>query len=158
MKYMGSKARIARDLWDVMSPIASRRARYIEPFAGGFNMMAVADHPVRLAFDVNEYVIAMFSALLQGWEPPAFVTKAEYDAAKQLNGPPELVGFIGICCSYSGKWFGGYAGITQTKGGERNYIDEARRNLMKQVPRLQGVQVAALDYREIEIPPNSFPE
>lgn len=45
---------------------------------------------------------------------------------------------------------GGYAGIVHTKTGtERNYYDEARRNLLEQIPYLQDVFFQYGDYEEL---------
>ena len=53
---------------------------------------------------------------------------------------------MGINCSYSGKWFGGYAGIAKTKGGMRNYQEEAKRNVLKQIEKLQDVEFVSASY------------
>ena len=149
---MGSKARFAKQIIAKMQPDLLQANGYVEPFAGGFNMLCEINHEKRFANDVNKYVIALFYALSLGWEPPEFVTKEEYVKAKNGQYNDALTGYIGFCCSYSGKWFGGYAGIVQTKGGERNYIAEARRNLMKQAPKLKNVLFDSRDYQTIRMP------
>ena len=54
---------------------------------------------------------------------------------------------MGLCATYNSKWFGGYAGIVHTKiGTERNYYDEAVRNVLKQVPMLKDVTFTCGDY------------
>jgi DNA adenine methylase len=52
----------------------------------------------------------MYKALQGGWATPSQVTKEDYYACKaraDLKDP--LTGFIGYCCSYGGKFWGGYA-------------------------------------------------
>lgn len=112
----------------------------------------------RLAGEFNEYVAALWQALVNGWQPPTHVTKDEYSAirANPESYEPHLVGYVAICCSYSGKWFGGYAGITETRDGLRDYQEEAHRNTMKQVQMLGGLQVHHSSYDQLPIPPCSI--
>lgn len=156
MKYMGSKARFAKDIIAVMRDDLDKASAYVEPFAGGFNMIAEIKHPARYAADANKYVIALFRALEAGWEPPVEVTREEYAKAKAGEYEDHLTGYIGFCCSYSGKYFGGYAGVVQTQGGERNYIAEARRNIMKQAAKLKGMFFCCDTYANLQIPNNSL--
>ena len=61
------------------------------------------------------------------------------------------VALAGLCATYNAKWFGGYAGIVHTKiGTERNYYDEAVRNVRKQVPMVKGVKFTCGDYLNIK--------
>lgn len=65
------------------------------------------------------------------------------------------VALAGLCATYNAKWFGGYAGIVHTKiGTERNYYDEAVRNVLKQVSVLKDVTFTCGDYLSI-IPYNA---
>lgn len=62
---------------------------------------------------------------------------------------PWFVGCAGFLASYNGKFFGGYAGIVNTKiGTQRNYYDESRRNLLSQAAALSGVRFMCGDYRK----------
>ncbi|GAH26763.1 unnamed protein product, partial [marine sediment metagenome] len=93
----------------------------------------------RVAGEVNWYIAKMWQELLKGWIPE-YINKEQYNSIK-LNKDefyPCLVGWVGICCSYSGKWFGGYAGKVETKGGLRDYQTEAFANVKKQLPKLKG--------------------
>lgn len=148
MKYMGSKARLKKHIIPIIN--ASGRV-YYEPFAGGMNMIdGVLDAKERFANDRNKYVIAAFEALCSGWHPE-FITREHYNELKKLNGDDHLIGWAGIACSYSGKWFGGYAGIVETRGGRRDYQAEAIKNAIKQVKNLNGVTFSCLNYDEMNI-------
>jgi DNA adenine methylase len=59
-----------------------------------------------------------------------------------------LTGFIGFGCSYSGKWFGGYA---HNKTG-RNYAREAKESLLRDMSTLMDAEILCKDYREVELP------
>lgn len=149
MKYMGSKARLSAKILNVMG--ASGRD-YVEPFAGGMNMIsAVCGARTRHANEINKYVVAMFESLIDGWQPE-YVSRDEYNELRKLSGPEHLIGWAGVACSYSGKWFGGFAGIVETKDGRRDYQAEAIKNASKQVAQMKDVTFSSLSYDELEIP------
>lgn len=61
----------------------------------------------------------------------------------------ELVAVTGFCATYNAKWFGGYAGVVNTKvGTTRNYYDEAVRNILKQKEYVEDVDFVNYDYRD----------
>lgn len=152
---MGSKNRHAKELLPII--LADRRDGqwYVEPFVGGANMIDKVDG-LRWGNDCHPHLIAMWRALQNGWVPPAYVTEEEYNKAKLAQSVDSLTGFIGFCCSYSGKWFGGYARGNDSKGVARNYCDESKRNILKQIPNLMGVKFTNLSYDEMDIPANSI--
>jgi len=160
MKYMGSKARFAKDIYETVRKITPRQGRpWVEPFAGGMNMISsipACDGP-RYANDSNKYLIAMFKALVEGWVPPKKVSKEFYEKCKRLEEEEHIIGYVGFNCSYSGKWFGGYAGEVKTKTGKtRDYQEEAFRHIQKQVPSLMNVSFSCYSYEEMPIPENAI--
>lgn len=156
MKYMGSKSRIAKKILPIILKDRNDKL-YIEPFSGGCNIIKYVDGN-RIANDVHPYLNDMWRALVNGWEPPEYVSKELYIDIKNNKEkyPKELVGWTGFNCSYSGKYFGGFAGITLTREGERNYQKEARDNIYKQLPLLSNVIFSDKDYLELDIPNNSI--
>ena len=142
MKYMGSKNRIAKHILPFLQESVDRTGKYLEPFVGGANMIDKIVCDFRVGCDYNEYIASMWEMLESGWKPPEQVSSDEYKKIRDNKDsyPKHLVGWVGINCSYSGKWFGGYAGITRTKGGVRDYYKEALANVMKQVPNIVGVE------------------
>lgn len=154
MKYMGSKNRHAKELLPIILENRGLEQWYVEPFVGGFNMIDKVSGK-RLANDSNFYLIELFKAIQNGWEPPSNVTEAEYISVKndKNNYPPYLVGFIGFGCSYSGKWFGGYARGNASSGEPRNYALESKKNILKQ--NIDGIVIFNKNYLELEIPENS---
>lgn len=156
MKYMGSKAKYAKHILPIVLKDRQPGQWYVEPFCGGCNCIDRVDGP-RLANDINPHLIALLRALAAGWTPP-HVTREEYDQIRANRDAylPELVGWAGIGCSYSGKWFGGYAGVVQTREGVRDYIAEAIANATAQATRLAGVQFTSCSYDLLAIPPASI--
>lgn len=158
MKYMGSKARFAKQLIPILMRNRKPRQWYVEPFCGGCNLIDKISGP-RLACDVNPYLIALWRELVNNaWVPPK-ISREDYHRIRRhpARYPPHLVGWVGFNCSYRGKYFNGFAGVAATKaGGSRDYQAEANRNVAKQVPSLQGVEFKACSYSQIPLPTNSL--
>jgi len=150
MKYQGSKNRISKQLLEIINTYnKTERNIWIEPFVGGANMIdKVATSFNRVGCDNNKYIIRMFQDLQDGWIPPEFISDDEYKDIKNNKEKfkESLVGFVGIGCSFAGKWFGGYA-----RGGTRNYCAESQRNLLKQKNNIKDVEFFSIDYRNIPV-------
>ena len=154
MKYMGSKNRIAKHLLPIM--LENRNGRtWVEPFVGGANMIDKVDGK-RIGADFNEYVISLFTGIQNGFIPPNVISEEEYKQARLNRDVTPLVSFIGFGCSYSGKWFGGYARGNTNKGQPRNYCLESKKNILKQSENLKGVEFIHSSYQNLEIPTNSL--
>lgn len=156
MKYMGSKARIAKHILPIILKDRKEGQWYVEPFVGGANMIDKVDGN-RIGADSNRYVIELLRYLSLG-NTPQEISKDKYQSIRKFNDdyPDWLVGYAGICCSYSGKWFGGFAGETDTLGGIRNYQKEALVNIEKQSKKIQGVTFISCNYFELQIPKQSI--
>lgn len=164
MKYLGSKARFVKFLKPIIESYLVDGKAYVEPFAGGCNLICEVSSEMKIANDFNKPLIECFKALQQGWVPPKQITREVYNEYRnyynQDSCPEELLyqmGYIRINGSYGGRWFdGGYAGITTTKQGKvRNYPEEAYNNVIKQIPKLKGITFHSVDYLNLDIPPNS---
>lgn len=98
----------------------------------------------------------MWRALQKGWSPPENVSETEYQYLKAAQDieDPALVAFVGFCCSYSGKYFAGFAKCSKM----RNYAHEGRINLGKQIPFLQNVDFRCCSYQDqdLSLPPESL--
>ena len=108
MRYLGGKTRLVPFLSAAIRSVD--RPRYIEPFVGGGSVLAgLASHFDTIeAGDLHPDLTQLWNAVLNGWEPPALVTEAEY-ADLRLAPPSPLRAYAGFACSFGGKWFGGYA-------------------------------------------------
>lgn len=157
MKYMGSKSRHAKHILPIILEDRKPNQWYIEPFAGGFNVIDKVGGK-RLANDAHPYLIALYRAIQDGWEPPDNITEEEYlDIRDNKNKYSDnLVGFVGFGCSYSGKWFGGYARGNTSKGEPRNYCQESKRNILRQAEKIKDVYIFNLDYNRLIFPNNSI--
>src|ERR1035437_8741580 len=145
MQYFGGKQRIAKQLVSFLQPYQEGRVGFFEPFVGGCNIIPEMSGK-RIAGDVNGYIIEMYKALQQGWMPPKNLSEEHYQYVKDHKDENKaLTGFVGIGCSYSGKWFGGYA----RNATGRNYCLNAYNSLMKLSPKLRGITFRCLDYKNI---------
>lgn len=162
MKYMGSKARIAKDISPIINQIIKDKGitTYIEPFVGGCNMIEHIECETKIGWDNNEYLIEFWKAIKAGWNPiDLIITKAWYQEIKNNMSqyPKRVVALAGFCASYNAKWFGGYAGTVITKINTcRNYYDEAVRNVLKQAERIKDVQFICGDYRGLSLVENAL--
>jgi len=157
MKYVGSKRRIIKHILPIILQDREPDQWYVEPFVGGCNSIDKVTGN-RIGADINEYLIAMWLALQNGWQPPKTLSFDQYKDIKNNQNfyDSELVGFVGIGCSYAGKWFGGFARGNDSFDNPRNYVDESRRNILKQLPYISDVRFYATSYDKLYIPKNSI--
>ena len=147
MQYLGGKSRTRNQIAAYLNRIRKPDQPYWEPFVGaGWVLEKVKGQPI-YASDANEALIFMWQRLQQGWQPPKVVTEEMYQQAKAGELPSQEVAFIGFACSYSGKWFAGYA-----RGEDRNYATEGYNRLLKTVNRLDSVHFFTANFLECYIP------
>jgi len=144
MHYLGGKFRVAKKVVGYLESIRISEQIFLEPFVGGANIISRMNG-FRIASDANTDLIAMYRALQDGWLPPQQVTENEYkDAKRDKSIDPALRAFIAVACSFSGKWFGGYA---RDPKSDRNYALNGYNSLLKLKPRIDGVLFYPNDYR-----------
>lgn len=106
---MGSKAKITKYIVPIIQQkIEESGARYyLEPFAGGCNVIDKVKAQYRIASDKNEYLIALFRHLQSGGELPETITREEYNAvrANTQKYAKWYVGAVGFLASYNGRFF-----------------------------------------------------
>lgn len=164
MKYVGSKARIAKDILPIMLKDRKDNQYFVDLFCGGCNLIDKVTG-LRIANDIQPELIALYKALQEGWLPPTEISEKEYKLIKYRDvdtmekyGKHYLAvrAFVGFGCSFGGKYFSGYSRGNATNGSPRNYIIEAYNNVMKQVPYLKGIEFTNLSYEQVALPPNSI--
>ena len=150
MRYMGGKVRIAKYLVPVLQERLKDKETFVDLFCGSCNIISAIKAPNRIANDLHKELIALHKAVQQGWIPPSVVTEEDYKQAKQSED--HLKAFIGFGCSFSGKYWGGYA-----RGSEvRNYATNAKNTLLTKHKTLKDVQFTNLQYNEVSVPDNSL--
>lgn len=159
---MGSKAKHATEILSAITKEvggltgSAQYENWVEPFVGGANMIDKVYGMNRFGNDINEYLISLFQAVQDGFMPPDEITEAQYHDIK--NNPEKyskaLVAFTAIGCSYSGKWWGGYARGNANNGSPRNYCLESKKNLLSQD--LKGIVFTSGEYHQMVIPEKSI--
>ena len=155
MKYMGSKNRHAKEILPIILNDRTQDQFYVEPFMGGCNSIDKVGGN-RIANDIHPHLVVLFKAIVDGWEPPNEISETEYHIARNSKELTPLVGFIGFGCSYSSKWFGGYARGNDANGLPRNYALETKKNLLSQRDKLRNVEFHNVGYDQFSIPNNSI--
>lgn len=147
MQYFGGKQRISKHIIKVLNQYRNDNQPLVEPFVGGCNIISKMSGE-KYCYDINKYLIEMYKAIQSGWIPPTTITEEEYNYIKNNKDENKaLTGFVGIGCSYSGKWFGGYA----RNNTGRNYCLNAHNSIMKQANEIKEIKFDCKDYRELNI-------
>lgn len=159
MKYMGSKARFAKELLPIILNGRKINQYYVEPFCGGLGTADQVKGNV-ICSDVNKYLIAMWNGLKHNIDRPMDISKDFYsDVRNDYNNQGNkysdfLKGWVGFMGSANGRFFdGGYSGQSKTKiGTVRDYISEAIRNIDKQISLIHHIQFIHSSYDQLRIP------
>ena len=154
MKYMGSKARHAKELLPIILANRKQGQWYVEPFVGGANVIDKVSGN-RIGADINEYLIEMWKAVSNGWMPPESLTEELYNDIKRNKEcyKKALVAYAGFALSYGAMWFSSYR---KDSTGMRDYGGESYRAAAKQFPLLRGVDFRHSSYQDLDVPANSI--
>ena len=100
-------------------------------------------------------IYSLLIALQEGWKPPKEISEELYNNIKTnfYDYDKCLVGYVGSQMTFGATWFGTYR---RDKIGKRNYSEEARKNVLKQAPYLKDIVFYNLDYKDLQLPPNSL--
>lgn len=142
MQYFGGKQRIAVRVAEYINSHIPKV--YLEPFCGSCHVGLHVKAQRRIFCDLNPWLIAMWQAAVDGWIPPVEVSEDLYQQAKSLAVEPALIGFVGFACSFSGKFFGGYA---RNSRGD-NYALNGSRSVRNYALKLRGSEFLCCSYQE----------
>lgn len=145
MHYLGGKQRISKEIVKILENNRKKDQIFVEPFVGSANIVSKMSGK-RYAFDKHSELIEMYKALQNGWIPPNFITFEEYQIIKESTDNNHLKGFVGFGCSFSGKYFGGYA----RDNTGRNYCLNAKNSLTKKMITMSDVIFECIDYKNLE--------
>lgn len=152
MKYMGSKARIAKHILPIMIEEAEKHGitKWVEPFVGGANMIdKVPSSFERVGYDLNPHTIAALIGIRDHAERlPDSISENEY---KSFYGLPaeSFSSLVRFGASFGGKFENGFARGKAADGSNRNYWAETKRNALKQSPLIQDVQFICDSYENL---------
>lgn len=148
MKYMGSKARIAKHILPIMLAEAEKHGitKWVEPFVGGANMIdKVPSSFERIGYDLNPHTIAALIGIRDHFnELPSVVSEEFYKSVKGTE-PHYINSWIRFGCSFGSKLDNGYA---KNKEG-RNYAEKEKNLAVKQSPKIQNVKFICDSYENL---------
>jgi len=148
MRYFGGKQRISKELAYFINERLDTEQPFVDLFCGSCNVVSNIDNNrIRFANDLHKELIEMWRYVQCGGELPDSISEDEYHIIKK-HGEPWLKAFVGFGCSYSGKYWGGYA-----RGGEnRNYCLNAKNSTIRKMKTMGSVVFSNNNYDEFEIP------
>lgn len=156
MIYQGSKARLRKHILPIIQGCIDGNGieTYIEPFAGGANMIDHIECRKRIGSDINSELISLLKYMQK--DPllsiaPEHCTFGHYSdvrlARKLRSGKytAEYTALIGFFASYGGRYFdGGYG--RDSRGGREIYAERLKA-AREQAPLLSGIEFRAMDYK-----------
>jgi DNA adenine methylase len=152
MMYFGGKARIAKKLAEYINSELEPDQTFVDMFCGSCNVISKIDSTrVRMANDLHEDLILLHQAIQLGAELPSTISEDQYMNLKQ-SPSSYLKGFAGFGCSFSGKWFGGYA----RNGRGDNYCKASKNSLLKKHSTMHNVLFTNTSYDNFNVPPGAY--
>jgi DNA adenine methylase len=145
MRYFGGKTRIASQITNYLSQFSAKD--YYEPFVGAMNIISHLNNNFDNYYcsDICEDLILLYQGLQNNtFSLPDNVTLEEYKDLRNSE-PSALRGFAAFGCSYSGKYFGGYA----KDNTGRNYCLNAKNSLLKKLPFIKKSNFSLTSYKDI---------
>lgn len=153
MVYQGSKSRYSKYIIPILQEYIDKNniAAFVDMCCGGCNIIDKIRCDRKIAVDNNPYLIALFEYGLRDLNPvfPEAVTKEEWDRVKaNPDNCPWLTGMYAFFCSYSARGFnGGFC--CNPSYGDKEY-QSRKKNFLKQLPALQGVEFYCVDILHCE--------
>lgn len=151
MKYMGSKARIAKHILPIMLEEAEKKGitKWVEPFVGGGNMIdKVPDTFKRIGYDLNDHVI---HALIDIRDQPENLFDSFSKELRDFHKKDRAKSLYSHACivtSFGADLNGGYA---REKGSDdTTFCGYGKRNALKQSPKIQNVQFICDSYENLD--------
>jgi DNA adenine methylase len=144
MQYFGGKSRLSKRIAEYLESVRKDNQPYFEPFVGGANVVTKMSGK-RYASDNNQYLIKLYQLVRDNTiELPDTISEDEYKYYKNLDAILDydmaMKAFVGVGCSFGGKWFGGYA--RSNKG--QDYCSKAKISLVK--ARLDDISFKHISY------------
>ena len=152
MRYCGSKRKFMKYLLPIITEDMDGTTTFIDLFGGGMNVICEIPTSIKVAVDYNRYVIALWNELKENGMDniPVTVSEEMYNDVKEsyINQSGKymdyIIGYVGICCSFGGSWFNGYARYNPNK--QEDHIAEAYRGLKKQVENFKFLKETSFLY------------
>lgn len=156
MVYVGGKKKLAEYICPILQEEldSGKYEAYVETMGGGGNIIENIDFPIRYFYDVNEYLIAFYQALQDGWEMPkpnSFGAEHYNEVKKSFKlkdgkYPDYYYGYMMFVPSYNGRMWGSFA-----KDGAREYQKQHYLSIINQFPKIKDCKFTVADYKDLNI-------
>lgn len=166
MNYFGGKSRVAKWIVPIIQKAIDENDihYYLEPCAGGLNIIDKIRCDRKFAYDLNKYLIYLFIHVKEGGNLPETISNDYYDALRTAwhndNKDKKFedweIGLLWLS-SFSGRGPDGgrsIEGVEKRKDGTtkvRHYYQERKNNLLKQFeqPLARDIMFGISDYRDL---------
>ena len=154
MQYFGGKSKVSKEIAEKINNELIPNQTFVDLFCGSCNIISkINANRIRIANDKHKYLIEMFKGLQNGETLPDDVSEETYKYIKTNKDENKfLTGFIGFSCSFSGKWFGGYA---RNSRGD-NFCAQSKKSLLRKFENLKNVKFINEDFYNVDIPNGSL--
>jgi DNA adenine methylase len=155
MVYQGSKNKISKYLLPIIERliVSNNIDTYIEPMAGGCNLIDKVSCKNKIASDINSELISLLQYMKR--DPSISIAPSQCsfdhycdvrDSRKYKNGKytQEYISLIGYCASYGGRYYDG--GYGRNSDGSSVYTTRLN-NIKEQAILLSDVEIYERDYR-----------
>lgn len=164
MRYLGSKAKIKKELIPIITEHLNGENEFVDAFMGGANIIDSVDYPKKVGIELSKYVLAIWDSIkFRGidWIPQAFDEEEYYDVKNDyknnmLKYPIAIIGYVGNCLSYGSKWWGGFAKFNPKKN--EDHVQEAYNGIKRQYENFKYLKDTVFvhgSYDEYDYKPNS---
>lgn len=155
MRYVGSKRKLGKYILPFIYEALKHNPQgaYIEPFAGGCNMISQVQHHTRIGYDANAHLIAL---LRQAQQNPDEIKNAicpSKEAFDYIRDNKEqfvewYVGAAGFFPTYANKWMQSY-----NEHNNSGTFASSARTILKQD--FSGIHLFSGDYKSIPVGRNN---
>lgn len=138
MRYLGSKARIKKEIIPIITEHLNGDNEFVDAFMGGANIIDAVDYPKKVGIEYSRYVCAIWQTIKAigiKWIPQSFDEEEYYEVKSAYKNKTNkysaaMIGYVGNCLSYGSKWWGGFARFNPKK--KEDHVQEAYNGIKKQ--------------------------
>lgn len=164
MRYLGSKARIIKQITPIITEHLNGENEFVDAFMGGANVISHIDYNNKVGIEYSVYPWAIWNEISMfgiDWIPQAFDEEDYYDVKKSYKDKDgrykqSMIGYVGNCLSYGSKWWGGFAKFNPKKN--EDHVKEAYNGIKKQYENFKHIETTRFinaSYDEYDYKPNS---
>ena len=166
MKYFGGKNRSGKLIASKLNNIIKEKEieNYVELFVGSGGVFKHIKCENKIINDKEPLIIEFHKHISSGgkieleYEDYYKDLEPVYNEFKKGNygdTPLGVVGYVAYQCSFGGKKFGTFARDKLEKGRKRDYFKNGLSSLLKK-QNYKNTKILNLDFRDVQIPPNSL--